>query len=213
MGKQSQNSTSTTSKIYGDTTTNNPYASATTNNSGTTANFQPGTALDSIYNFVNKNMDSLLDEYLNPNLNSTTNQAKLNAYTNKLNSETYKNLENNIINPLSNRNMVRSSQATDLYKNLSDQNASSLSSYINDLLADSQENTASMMNNLLAAYMQGYNVISDMQNQSLQTSAGNGTTTTNSSSSSNGLGMSTDSAGKIVSILEKVLSMYSGTSM
>ena len=170
-------------------------------------------ALDSIYNFVNKNMDSLLDEYLNPNLNSTTNQAKLNAYTNKLNSETYKNLENNIINPLSNRNMVRSSQATDLYKNLSDQNASSLSSYINDLLADSQENTASMMNNLLAAYMQGYNVISDMQNQSLQTSAGNGTTTTNSSSSSNGLGMSTDSAGKIVSILEKVLSMYSGTSM
>ena len=203
MGKQSQNSTSTTSKIYGNTTTN----------SGTTANFQPGTALDSIYNFVNKNMDSLLDEYLNPNLNSTTNQAKLNAYTNKLNSETYKNLENNIINPLSNRNMVRSSQATDLYKNLSDQNASSLSSYINDLLADSQENTASMMNNLLAAYMQGYNVISDMQNQSLQTSAGNGTTTTNSSSSSNGLGMSTDSAGKIVSILEKVLSMYSGTSM
>ena len=201
MGKQSQNSTSTTSKIYGNTTTNNPYASATTNNSGTTANFQPGTALDSIYNFVNKNMDSLLDEYLNPNLNSTTNQAKLNAYTNKLNSETYKNLENNIINPLSNRNMVRSSQATDLYKNLSDQNASSLSSYINDLLADSQENTASMMNNLLAAYMQGYNVISDMQNQSLQTSAGNGTTTTNSSSSSNGLGMSTDSAGKIVSIL------------
>ena len=204
MGKQSQNSTSTTSKIYGNTTTNNPYASATTNNSGTTANFQPGTALDSIYNFVNKNMDSLLDEYLNPNLNSTTNQAKLNAYTNKLNSETYKNLENNIINPLSNRNMVRSSQATDLYKNLSDQNASSLSSYINDLLADSQENTASMMNNLLAAYMQGYNVISDMQNQSLQTSAGNGTTTTNSSSNSNGLGMSTDSAGKIVSILEKV---------
>ena len=196
MGKQSQNSTSTTSKIYGNTTTNNPYASATTNNSGTTANFQPGTALDSIYNFVNKNMDSLLDEYLNPNLNSTTNQAKLNAYTNKLNSETYKNLENNIINPLSNRNMVRSSQATDLYKNLSEQNASSLSSYINDLLADSQENTASMMNNLLAAYMQGYNVISDMQNQSLQTSAGNGTTTTNSSSSSNGLGMSTDSAGK-----------------
>ena len=213
MGKQSQNSTSTTSKIYGNTTTNNPYASATTNNSGTTANFQPGTALDSIYNFVNKNMDSLLDEYLNPNLNSTTNQAKLNAYTNKLNSETYKNLENNIINPLSNRNMVRSSQATDLYKNLSDQNASSLSSYINDLLADSQENTASMMNNLLAAYMQGYNVISDMQNQSLQTSAGNGTTTTNSSSNSNGLGMSTDSAGKIVSILEKFLSMYSGTSM
>lgn len=210
MGKQSQNSTSTTSRIYGNTTTKNPYATATTNNSGTTANFQPDTALNSIYNFVNKNMDSLLDEYLNPNLNSTTNQAKLNAFTNNLNSETYKNLENNIINPLSNRNMVRSSQATDLYKNLSDRNTSALSSYINDLLADSQENTAAMMNNLLSAYMQGYNVLSDMQNQSLRTSAGNGTTTTNSSSTSKGSGFSADSAGRLASMLEKLLGM-SGT--
>ena len=63
-------------------------------------------------------MGSLLNEYLNPTLNSTTNQAKLNAFTNTLNTQTKKNLENNIINPLSNRNMIRSSQATDLYNNL-----------------------------------------------------------------------------------------------
>lgn len=178
MGKQSNK----TKTVYGNTTTTNPYATATTNNSGTTANLKSGTALDSIYNYVNNNINSLLDEYLNPNLNSTTNQAKLNSFTNTLNSTSYKNLENNIINPLSNRNMIRSSQATDLYKNLSDSNNSALASYIDELLTTSQDNTAKVMNNLLSAYMQGYNVISDMQNQSLQTSAGNATRTTSSSS-------------------------------
>lgn len=179
MGSQS----SKTKTVYGNTTTSNPYATATTNNSGTTTSFKEGTALDSVYNFVNKNVDSLLEEYLNPNLNSTTNQAKLNAFTNTLNNQARNSLENNIINPLSNRNMVRSSQATDLYKNLSDSTTSSLSSYINDLLAASQDNTASVINNLLSAYMQGYDVISNMQNQSLATSQGNATRTTTTSSS------------------------------
>ena len=203
MGKQSNK----TSTVYGNTTTSNPYATATTTNSGTTAAFQPGTALDSVYNFVNKNMGSLLDEYLNPSLNSTTNQAKLNAYTSALSSESLKNLENNIINPLSERNMVRSSQATDLYKNLSESNTNALSSYINELLSGSQDNSAAMINNLLSAYMQGYNVISDMQNQSLQTSAGNSTTTSEGSGSV--LSTGTDAAGSLVDILSKVVSLYS----
>lgn len=203
MGKQSNK----TSTVYGNTTTTNPYATATTTNSGTTAAFQPGTALDSVYNFVNKNMGSLLDEYLNPNLNSTTNQAKLNAYTSALSTESLKNLENNIISPLSERNMVRSSQATDLYKNLSESNTNALSSYINELLSGSQDNSAAMINNLLSAYMQGYNVISDMQNQSLQTSAGNSTTTSEGSGSV--LSTGTDAAGSLVDILSKVVSLYS----
>ena len=199
MGKKS----STTSKVYGNTTTSNPYATATTNNSGTTAAFQPGTALDSVYNFVNNNINSLLDEYLNPSLDSATNQAKLNEYTNTLATESLKNLENNIINPLSNRNMIRSSQATDMYENLSDANTDSLSSYINELLSESQDNTASVLNNLLSAYMLGYNVISDMQNQSLQTSAGNATTTANNSASSS----AAQTAGQAVNILSKVLGL------
>lgn len=188
MGKKSQ----TTTKTYGNTTTKNPYATATTNNSGTSANFNDGTALNSIYNFVNSNINSLLDEYLNPNLNSTTNQAKLNNFESTLNSQSRKSLENNIINPLSNRNMVRSSQATDLYKNLSDSMVNSLSSYTSELLSNSQDNTAKILNNLLSAYMKGYNVISDMQNQSLKTSSGNATTNSNSGSVSNGLASSSE---------------------
>lgn len=203
MGKQSNK----TSTVYGNTTTSNPYATATTTNGGTTAAFQPGTALDSVYNFVNKNMGSLLDEYLNPSLNSTTNQAKLNAYTSALSTESLKNLENNIISPLSDRNMIRSSQATDLYNNLSEANTNSLSNYINELLSESQDNSAAMINNLLSAYMQGYNVISDMQNQSLQTSAGNATTTTKGSGSL--LSTGTDAANSVADILSKVFTLFS----
>ena len=54
MGKKSQTTTQ-----YGNTTTSNPYVTASTNNSGTNAVFQPGTALESVYNFVNSNMDSI----------------------------------------------------------------------------------------------------------------------------------------------------------
>lgn len=189
MGKKSTKTTSTSRTTYGNTTTSNPYATATTNNSGTTAAFQPGTALESVYNFVNKNINSMLDEYLNPSLNSTTNQAKLNSYQNALNRSTYSNLENNIINPLSKRNMVRSSQATDLYKNLSNQNASSLDDYIADLLSSAQDESAKVLNNMLQMYLQGNNVLSNIQNQSLQTSAGNATRSNVSQSSTSGISL------------------------
>ncbi len=210
MGKKSQSTTTT----YGNTTTKNPYATATTNNSGTTASFNAGTALDSVYNFVNNNINSLLDEYLNPSLNSTTNQAKLNQYTSTLGTEAVKNLENNIINPLSNRNMIRSSQATDLYNNLADTTTNSLASYINELLAESQNNTASMINNLLSAYMQGYDVISDMQNQSLQTSAGNATTTSSSNSSLGGnFSSGVSSSSGLVSVLGNLAKILANKSL
>ena len=163
MGSKSSKTTQST--VYGNTTTTNPYAYAKTNNSGTVSGFQDGTALNSVYNFVNSSIDSLLDEYLNPNLNSTTNKSKMNSFVSALNGQTRNNLENNIINPLSNRNMIRSSQATDLYRNLSNQNISSIANYANDLLSNSQENTSKMLANLLNYYMLGANYLSDMQNQ------------------------------------------------
>ena len=176
MGRKSQ----TVKTIYGDTTTSNPYAYARTNNSGTVAGFQNG-ALNSVYNFVNKSIDGLLEEYLNPNLNSVTNQAKLKSFKDTLNKQSGTNLENNIINPLSNRNMLRSSQATDLYKNLADQNSAAISNYANELLSSSQQNTAKMLSNLLSYYMMGANYLSTIQDLSLQTSKGNSTKTTSGS--------------------------------
>jgi hypothetical protein len=178
MGKTSQKTTNT---VYGNTTTSNPYAWAKTNNAGTLSGFQDGSALNSVYNFVNGSIDSLLEQYLNPSLNSTTNQAKLNAFSDTLNRQTRSNLENSVINPLSKRNMLRSSQASDLYNNLSNQNISAIAEFANNLLANSQKDTADMLTNLLSYYMQGANYLSGMQNQSLQTSKGNASTTSQQS--------------------------------
>ena len=171
MGKKS--SKTNTKTVYGNTTTTNPFVTSQTTNKGTTSVFNPNTAFGSINNFVNKNMNSLLDEYLNPSLNTVTNQAKMNSFINALNSESTKSLENNIINPLSNRNMIRSSQATKLYDNLAQNNASQIGSYTNELLANSQEETAKVLANLMMLYMNGYNAVSDTQAQSLSTSQGN----------------------------------------
>ncbi len=181
MGKKSSKTTNKT--VYGNTTTTNPYVTSQTTNKGTVSTFNPGTAYDTINNFVNSNMDNLLEEYLNPTLNSVTNQARMKSFMDNLNSQTVQNLENNIINPLSNRNMIRSSQATDMYNNLVQTNANQISDYSNNLLANSQNETAKMLTNLLLWYMNGYNVISNNQQQSLATSQGNSTKTESSTSS------------------------------
>lgn len=183
MGKKSSKSTSQT--IYGNTTTTNPYVTSQTTNSGTTSSFNKETAFDTINNFVNNNMSSLLDEYLNPTLNSATNQAKMNSFVDTLNTQSAKNLENNIVNPLSKRNMIRSSQATNLYGNLAQNNANQIGAYANELLANSQSDTANMLANLMLLYMNGYNVLSDTQRQSLATSQGNATKTQSTTESSN----------------------------
>ena len=171
MGKKSNKTSSKT--VYGSTTTTNPYVTSQTTNKGTVSVFNPGTAYDTLNNFVNTNTEKLLDEYLNPSLNSVTNQAKINSFMNSLNSQTNQNLENNIINPLSNRNMIRSSQATNMYNNLAQTNASQIAEYNNQLLANSQNETAKVIGNLLLWYLNGYNAITNNQQQSLATSQGN----------------------------------------
>lgn len=175
MGKKSNKTTSKT--VYGNTTTTNPYVTSQTTNNGTATAFNKGTAFDTINNFVNNNMGSLLESYINPSLNSVTNKAKMNAFINNLNSESNKAMENNIINPLSARNMVRSSQATNMYNNLAAQNASNIANYTNDLLSSSQADAESMLKTLLYAYMSGYNTLASTQAQSLQASQGNSTST------------------------------------
>lgn len=191
MGSSS-NKTNVSQTVYGKTKTSNPYAYSKTNNNGTIAGFQDGTAMQSVYNFVNKSIDSLLDDYLKPNLNSDINRAKIQAFADTLANQSKNNLENNIINPLSNRNMLRSSQANDLYKNLVNQNISSVSSFANDLLANSQSDTAKAISNLLSYYMLGANYLTDMQNHSLKASSGNSTKYSTTSDSSGSQGMASD---------------------
>lgn len=181
MGKKSSSTTSKT--VYGKTTTTNPYVTSMTNNKGTVSAFNEGTALDSINKFVNKNMETLLQEYMNPTLNSATNKSKMNSFMNTLNNESALAMENNIINPLSKRNMIRSSQATNMYNNLARNNAAQIANYAQELLGTSQKDTASLLANLMLMYMNGYSVLNDTQKQSLATSQGNAKKTQNTSSS------------------------------
>lgn len=184
-GSNSKSSSSSHSSTkYSNTTTANPYVTSTTTNKGTTTQLQPNTALSSVYNFTNANIDNLLDQYLNPKLDNATNQAQIDAYTKTLGQETRKNLENNIINPLAQRNMIRSSQATDMYNNLANQQNEAISDYTTSLLANNQTNTANIINNLMNLAFQGYNVVSGNQAQSLSTSSGNADKFTSSSGKS-----------------------------
>lgn len=180
-------SSSTTNKEYKDTTTTNPYVTSTTTNKGTNTQLQQGTALDTLYKFTNQNIGNLLNQYLNPTTDNAVNQAKLDIFNKNLQDQTRKNLENNIISPLTDRNMIRSSQATDLYNNLAKQQNDAIADYTAQLTANSQNDTANMINTLLNGVFQGYNVISGNQAQSLQTSAGNASSTTNTSGKTSGI--------------------------
>ena len=174
------NTNASSSKRYSTTTTSNPYVTSTTNNRGTTTKFQDGSALSTVNNFTNNNIDRLLNEYLNPSIDTTQNQALLGQYQKNLESETNKSLQNNIIAPLTRRNMIRSSQATDLYNNLSKNNNDAISDYTAQLLSNSQNNTENTLNTLMNYIFQTGNLFNSNQALSLNTSSGNATTNTKS---------------------------------
>ena len=174
--KSSSSSSSSKKTTYGNTTTSNPYVTSSTTNNGTVTNWAPGSAMETVNAFVNSNIDNLLNEYLNPSIDSAVNQARMNQF-NKIQRQ---NLENNIVAPLAERNMIRSSQATDLYNNLSNQAAD----YANTLLTNSQADTGNMVNNLMNYVLQGWNVINGNQAQSLNSSQGNAAVQSNTSGSS-----------------------------
>ena len=184
----SSNSTTNIKKTLGNSTTTNPYVTSITNNDGTTSNFAAGSAFETINDFVNDNYQTLLQDYLNPSLNSTTNQAKLSSFTDNLYSQANNTLENSIINPLSQRNMIRSSQATDMYNNLQESLNDSIAEYSKELIANSQEGSAEMLNNLMNLYLNGFNAA-----QSLNTSQGNASQT--SQTSTNATSKTTSSGG------------------
>lgn len=188
-GGSKSKSSSSSSTTYKKTTTTNPYVTSVTDNNGTTTTLNDGTAYKSIYDYTNKNMDELLEEYRNPTLDSPTNQALLKSYTDNLNKQSLKALENNIINPLTQRNMVRSSVATNMYNNLSQLMNDSISDYSAYLLANTQNNVGNMINLLMNAYLQGHNAVNGNQALSLQTSTGNATTSSSSQSSGMSYGL------------------------
>lgn len=167
MGKAKSNTESTNMNmpIHTNTSISNPYFNTKTNADGsTTSSFANGSAGQTAYNFVNQNIGQMLNDYLNPSLDSATNQAKLSAF----NKQQQSNLQNNIINPLATNNMIRSSQATNMYNNLSNQSAD----YTQQLLANSQNDSWNMINNLMNLYNTGYTGASNDISTALGSSVG-----------------------------------------
>ncbi len=188
-GGSNSKSNPTSNTIYTRTTTKNPYVTSTTDNSGTRTELNDGTAYKSIYDYANANMYDLLNEYRNPTLDTATNRALMQHYTDTLNKQSKEALENNIINPLAKRNMIRSSQAENLYNNLAKSMNESISNYSADLLMNSQSNAGNMINLLMNAYLQGHNAVNGNQALSLQTSAGNASTSGTNKTSGFSYGM------------------------
>ena len=69
--------------------------------------------------------------------------------------------------------MIRSSQATNMYNNLSNQAAD----YANDLLANSQNDTWNMINNLMNLYTTGYTGANNDISTAFKAAVGNNSTT------------------------------------
>lgn len=177
----SSSSSSTTQSKYTPTKSVNPYTSVYTDNNGTQASFKDGTLYKNIYDYGNsQNVNQWLNDLRNPNLDSTTNQAKIKAYNKEVNSNTRTALENDIINPLSQRNMIRSSQATNMYNNLSNSLADNYDNFITNLLAESQNENVNLINNLMNWYAQGQNVLNQDVQNNINQAGGHAIQTTNS---------------------------------
>ena len=97
---------------------------------------------------------------------------------NIFNQQQQANLQNNIINPLAQNNMIRSSRATNMYNNLSNQSAD----YTNQLVAESQDNTWNMINNLMNLYATGYQGASGDVATALGSAVGSNSKTSSKSS-------------------------------
>lgn len=183
MGGSSKSSSSGSSRVtYTPTTTNTPYATIYTDNNGTNTVLKDG-AMKDVYDFTNANMAGMLEEWKNPTLDTATNQAKIKAYNKVMNKNALTNLENNIIQPLSQRNMIRSSQATDLYKGLNNSLVDKYDDFVTQLLANSQTETGNMINQLQNWYLQGQNTLNNAMSANINQAGGHAITNTNSNGS------------------------------
>lgn len=168
---------------YSNTTTTNPYITSKTTNEGTTTEFSQGSGADTFNKFYNQYIGNVLNDLMNPNVDSARNQALVNSYANNLNKLSNINTENTI-NNLANRGLIRSSVANDMYKKQAETNADNIADYQASLMADNQNNATNLFNTLMNAYLQGWNIVSGNQALSLDTSRGNATTTQQSSGKS-----------------------------
>ena len=153
-------------------TSTSPYATATSTSSGT--NVKLNDFLTNTNAWVEKTMPGLYNQLINPSLDNPVTKAKSNLFNDAFKESSKVAFENNLINPLSDRNMMRSSASTDMYNNFAKDQNDTISSFNNQLIADNTQDTSNLINQLMNIYMLGANLgnqaVSTAQKQSNQVS-------------------------------------------
>ena len=148
---------------YQSFTAQNPYASAYMNQFGSGFSLNP--FLTSQNQFIEQTVPTLYTNLLNPSLNNPIYQARTQAFTNALNTQSKNAFENNIINPLSKRRMLRSSLLNDLSNNLQKNQTAQVADFNTNQIANSLNDTQSLINFLMNQYGNnanyGYNTLSN----------------------------------------------------
>ena len=135
------------------TSLSNPYANAYISKKGD-ASYQLNDFLIGMNGMVEQAVPHLYNQMINPSLDNPVSQAKMNAFMDELESESYKQFESNM-NALSNRGMLRSSAANDLANKLNEYQTSEIANYSNQLISDNIDDTTKVINSLLNQYLLG----------------------------------------------------------
>lgn len=154
------------------TTSTSPYATATSTKNGTTVKLND--FLTNTNAWVEGSLPGLYHQLLNPSLDNPVTKAKSDLFNQSFSEASNKAFENNLINPLANRNMVRSSAATNMYNNFAKDQNDTISQFNNQLIADNTQDTSNLINQLMNIYLLGANLsnqaVSTAQKQSNQVS-------------------------------------------
>lgn len=135
---------------YQNTTSSNPYATGTATSNGSSYTLNP--YMTQANQFIEGNMPNLYNQLLNPSLDNPQTQARSNLFYNQFNKDSTKAFENNVINPLAQRNMLRSSAVNDLANNFAQSQNEQISNFNNQLISNNTADTSALINQLMNLY-------------------------------------------------------------
>ena len=131
-------------------TSSNPYATATINALGTSYKLNP--FLTAQNQTIESTVPQLYQRLARPTLDDAVSLARRQAFAKVFNEDAKTSFENNLVNPLSQRRMLRSSLLNDMTNNLQKNQTSHLANFNNNLLANSIADTQSLANFYMNQY-------------------------------------------------------------
>ena len=128
----------------------NPYATAFMSKFGSAYALNP--FLSKQNSLIERNLPQLFNQILNPSSQSKISQAQTKTFTNDLNVMSREAFENNIINPLAERRMLRSSLLNDLTNNLQQTQTKQIADFKNEQLSNSSKEAMDLVNFFMNQY-------------------------------------------------------------